>query len=368
MESQPTELLLQQILLLDYRDILNLCSVNERLRTLCKDNKEYIYKKLLQRDFGFYNRENSSKVIYSLLTDIYNSDRNFTVFSIYEAIKSHNYKRVSYLVNLGFKGRFKNVNITPLEYVLVQYIPNDPEVQRIVDLLVNTTIESGDVDTISLRSYTLSKKLSDEQKRRLLNRFANVINTPEFLSSIKDEYFRDDLAEVISYIKTLVKTDNVQFLIPQPIDIVEAIKINDINTLNTMLLDKKYTQTNLDNALSLAVFMNRIDLIDILLTNGANVNNDNGKPLQEAINSSSVETVDYLLKKGADINPVINNVVKSIVKRSRYDIAELILGSNISLANVKPRYIQELFKMFRRKVREDLIQILESNNCVGIKK
>lgn len=358
MDSQPTELLLKQILFLEYQDIINLCSVNDHLRQLCKDNKEYIYKNLLKRDFGFYNDDNGSKVIYQLLTELYNND--FSVFSIYDAIKSHDYKKISYLINLGFIGSVKNIEITPLEYVLINYNINDPDQQKILDLVVESTIKTDEHDYISLTAYITSKHLSDEHKKKLLTRFKAIVNTRNFISSIKDYYFKDDLKNVINYIKQILDPELQTILRPQPKNIIEAIQINDLDTLKVILVEGRFVQNDLDTALSIAISTNNIDLIDLLLINGANINNNNQKPLLEAVYGSSVAVIDHLLKRGSDINSVINNVLKIIVKRSRYDVAELILTSEVSLNNVKPNLIQELFKMFRRKVREDLIQLLES--------
>lgn len=328
MESLPTELLLKEILILDYSDIVNLCSVDTRLGMICKENKEYIYKRLLQRDFGFYNSENSSKTIYRLLYDIYNTDPQFTRFSIYEAIKRDDYKRLSILVDLGFRGRFRNVDITPLEYVLSNY--NSTKDPRILDLIVDLTLETGDVDIISLRAYTLSTYLSEEYKKKLLTRFKSIINTRKFLSSIQTEYFKDNLQNTMGIIKSIIDKDKLPFLIPKPFDIVEAVKINDISSLKEMLNNQKYTQDDLNTSLSSAILKKNIDLVDLLL------------------------------KNGADIHKVIDSLLRRIIKTSRYDVIEMILKSNIDIKTANKEYIQELFKMFRRKVREDLIELLES--------
>jgi hypothetical protein len=373
MESLPTEILLKQILMLDYSDIVDLCSVDTRLRMICNENKEYIYKRLLKRDFGFYNSENSSKTIYRLLDDIYNTDSNFTRFSIYEAIKRNDYKRLSNLVDLGFRGRFRNVDITPLEYILSNYKTNavvtnlstgttsvttrDP---RILDLIVDVTLETGDVDIISLRAYTLSTYLSEEYKKKLLTRFKSIINTRKFLSSIQTEYFKDNLQNTMGIIKSIIDKDKLPFLIPKPIDIVEAIKIDDISSLKEMLNNQKYTQDDLNTSLSLAILKKNIDLVDLLLKNGSDIHYDNERLLKDAVNGSSVDIIRYLIDNGADVVGVIDSLLRRIIKRSRYDVIEMILKSQVSLNNANPKLIQELFKMFRRKVREDLIELLES--------
>lgn len=48
----PTDIILKQILQLPYKDIVNLCAVDrQEVRTVCQENEDWIYNKLLQRDF-----------------------------------------------------------------------------------------------------------------------------------------------------------------------------------------------------------------------------------------------------------------------------------------------------------------------------
>lgn len=67
MENLPVEVVLQNILKLQHSDIKNICSVNQHIRDICKDNENYIYKKLLERDYGSWTK--SPKEIYQILNN-----------------------------------------------------------------------------------------------------------------------------------------------------------------------------------------------------------------------------------------------------------------------------------------------------------
>ena len=63
MENQPNEIILQELLLLPYKDILRMCSTNKHLKNICNKNEDYIYKELLRRDFNAKNTTNKSLYI-----------------------------------------------------------------------------------------------------------------------------------------------------------------------------------------------------------------------------------------------------------------------------------------------------------------
>ena len=48
----PVELMLKTLLELDKPEIKNLCSANSRINSVCKANEDYIFKILLERDYG----------------------------------------------------------------------------------------------------------------------------------------------------------------------------------------------------------------------------------------------------------------------------------------------------------------------------
>jgi hypothetical protein len=51
MNNLPNELMLKTILKLGYKDIKKLCKTNKSYSQFCKENKNYIFKKLIERDF-----------------------------------------------------------------------------------------------------------------------------------------------------------------------------------------------------------------------------------------------------------------------------------------------------------------------------
>jgi hypothetical protein len=56
MENVPVEIVLEYLLKLNHKDIKNLCAVNSRLKNICKSNEDYIYKKLLEKEYGNWTK------------------------------------------------------------------------------------------------------------------------------------------------------------------------------------------------------------------------------------------------------------------------------------------------------------------------
>lgn len=103
MEKLPVELVLQNILELQHSDIKSICSVSQYIRNICKDNENYIYKKLLERDYGSWTK--SPKGIYQVLNnkidlidfDIYD-DQEF--FFINKLVNRDKFKQLHFLHKL----------------------------------------------------------------------------------------------------------------------------------------------------------------------------------------------------------------------------------------------------------------------------
>ena len=359
----PLELNLENILNLELQDMLNLCSTNANFRSICNKYEEMIYNNLLKRDFGFYNKKIGSKIVYKLLYEIASWDRNLNPFNIYKHIEKYDYKGLQHLVDLGFLDKTRYVNITPLEYVIINYnrIPNEKQedANKIIDLVVKMTIKSNNINPIDLKSYILSKLLSNKYKRQIIDVCKHIINTRYFLEIISSEYYNPELHDIMEYIKSLVKSDLQKYIYPKSTTILQSIKNNDIQMLNEFLNDKKYTNDELNTALLLVIGSNNINLIDLLLNNGSDINYNKGYPLKYAIDSLKVntKTIEHLINRGTDVT--INGILKLAIKRRRYDIMKLLLEKTPS-DKILPDIARELFKIFRLKVRLDLERVLES--------
>lgn len=364
-KNLPPELNLENVLNLELQDMLNLCSTNSKFREICKKYEELIYNNLLKRDFGFYNEKIGSKIVYKLLYEISKWDRNLTPFNIYKPIQEYDYKGLQHLVDLGFLNKTRYVNTTPLEYVIINYnkIPNEKQgvANKIIDLIVKITISSDNITPIELKSYILSKMLSSKYKRQIIDVCKHIINTKYFLEIISSEYYNPKLHDAMEYMKSLVKSDLQKYIYPISTTILQSIENNDIQTLNELLMNKKYTNDELNSSLLLVIGSNNIDLINLLLNNGGDINHNKGYPLKYAIDSVKVnaKTIEHLINRGANVMVGKNSILKLAIKRRRYDIMKLLLEKTPS-DKILPDIARELFKIFRLKVRLDLERLLES--------
>jgi len=114
METLPVEIILQNILKLQHSDIKNICSTNQRIRSICKSNEDYIYKKLLERDYGSWTK--SPKEIYKLLND----KVNLLDFDV------HNDEDEFHFINeLAHLNRFKQLHFLHKLHIINIYIRNE---------------------------------------------------------------------------------------------------------------------------------------------------------------------------------------------------------------------------------------------------
>lgn len=64
MNKLPVEIILKQLLILSDKDRENLCSVNKKIRNICKKHEDYIYNMLLEKHF----KVSKPKEFYKLIT------------------------------------------------------------------------------------------------------------------------------------------------------------------------------------------------------------------------------------------------------------------------------------------------------------
>lgn len=362
-KNLPPELNLENILNLELQDMLNLCSSNANFQMICKKYEELIYNNLLKRDFGFYNEKVGSKIVYKLLYEIASWDSNLNPFNIYIPIQKYDYKGLQHLVDLGFLNKTRYANVTPLEYVIINYnkIPYEKQgdANKIIDLIVKITIQSNNISRIELKTYILSKILSLSQKKGIVDVSKNILNNKTFLQSISSEYYNPELHEIMEYTRDIVRSDLQQYIYPVSNTISDSIKNNDVNAFVRLLKNKNYTKNDLDSSVIIAAVNNKIDLLDLLLQNGGDINYKfkNYSVLEYATDSLSVkpDTLFYLLNNGAIVT---DKVFKITIKKGRYNIIRRLL-EKVSDNVILPSTAKELFKWFRLKLRFDFAKLLE---------
>lgn len=144
MDTLPKEIIIKQLLLLSHKDLINTCSTNTYLRTICNENKEYIYKNLVKKDF--FNNIN-----YEFLYNLFSHEKKRNYESIFN--KSYHYELIT--ENLEWVERYiklglnidaeSDVGWTPLMFAL-EY--STPEItNRILDLNPNIDAKNAFNDT-----------------------------------------------------------------------------------------------------------------------------------------------------------------------------------------------------------------------------
>jgi len=116
----------------------------------------------------------------------------------------------------------------------------------------------------------------------------------------------------------------------------------DINKIYNITENNKLSCSKI-TPLIYAVGHKNLNLIELFIKNGANVNDKDTKgatPLYYAItHSQKIEIVEYLIDNGADVNEIINDenetVIFSAIKYEQYDIIKLLVdrGANVNHKN-----------------------------------
>ena len=168
MENLPNEIILQQLEKMSHQDLLNTCKTNKRINQICKDNEDYLYKKLIKREF-FDNI--NPKFLYNLFlfnkkkgVDLFDKSKHFNLYK--SAILNNNINQISYLYNIGVSiNAVDNKGMTPLMYSLRNY--GTPEIiNKILDL--NPYINAVDISGMTPLIFSL------------------VYSTPEIINRILD--------------------------------------------------------------------------------------------------------------------------------------------------------------------------------------
>lgn len=131
--------------------------------------------------------------------------------------------------------------------------------------------------------------------------------------------------------------------------ISEAIKTDDLKTLEDNWKYLPQSQSALDSNLRRASYHGSHQCIDYLASQGADVNHDEQTCLYRALKSGKNLAVDSLLKHGADINGRNNCPARYAACHDDKELAEII------------------FVRHNLKVTPEIQTILDNHDCPGVK-
>jgi ankyrin repeat protein len=257
MDQQPPEIILEQILKLDYISLNNLCSSNKRIKKVCNENKDYIYKKLIERDFGI---KTNPEFLYKMFTQFKNEipilDKSKHYDLLKENIKNENkFKKLLNYIDINVK------NIDGQTILMYAFENSNLKItNRILDLNPDVNIKNKDGETILM----LALKYRPELINRILsmNMDINVKNNNDFTTLMFALQY--STPEIINRILDLnaeinVKTKNNWTPLMYALEYSKPEIINRILDLNPEVNVKS---KNGNTALELAIEKSTPEIID----------------------------------------------------------------------------------------------------------
>ena len=147
---------------------------------------------------------------------------------------------MQHLVDLGFLNKTRYANVTPLEYVIINYnkIPYEKQgdANKIIDLIVKITIQSNNISRIELKTYILSKILSLSQKKGIVDVSKNILNNKIFSITKSTSFDRNDFAFIYEKIKNMSLEESLATLaIIYSKQLIAILKRNKINPQEIIL-------------------------------------------------------------------------------------------------------------------------------------
>jgi ankyrin repeat protein len=175
----PEELILESLLKLDFKDIGNVCRTNRKVANVCKQNRNYIYNRFLERDFGKWITDPRKLYIaieYGLFDALIN---NYYI----KLLENENF--INYL-HLYFTGNEQDGNgFTLLMTALykINGITNETLINKILDLGPDMDIVNDEHISTALIYALENNNLSQELLFRIMdmsdvNFKFDVIGTP----------------------------------------------------------------------------------------------------------------------------------------------------------------------------------------------
>lgn len=146
-------------------------------------------------------------------------------------------------------------------------------------------------------------------------------------------------------------------------DLVKASMRSDFILVNELVSSKSYHPDVLGMALDFAVKVNNLQIADILINKGANINYFEGSPLASAAVNGNENFVRYLLGRGADIHAGEDVALCSAVGNGHEHIVKLLLKAG---ANRNARF-GEPFKIAEHGGFNSIKRILKETEDIRIR-
>jgi ankyrin repeat protein len=117
---------------------------------------------------------------------------------------------------------------------------------------------------------------------------------------------------------------------PNREDIEDAAMKGHLDELKTAL-DSGYAQSDIDNALGLAIAYARIDIADYLIGIGGDLSHHSYDGVYYAVNNNQLDGLKYAVMKGVDINVrngmILNMSIQTAINSNNIEMVEWILSN-----------------------------------------
>jgi len=113
-----------------------------------------------------------------------------------------------------------------------------------------------------------------------------------------------------------------------------AIEYKDIFMISTLI---EYG-VNIKDITMIAIMRGNLEIVELVLQKGANVNLERGAPLLDAIQTNNIELLSLLLKYGADVNIGFGAPLCLAIERKNISIINLLasVGADLNIYNGRP--------------------------------
>jgi ankyrin repeat protein len=326
----------------DLIDIKNLCESNKLFNVFCKENKEYIYRHLIKRDFPGRESESNENKYKRLLDYKNNPDGSHSLLSQWYNGIDQEYRflqRKTYL-DINILNQFLKTNPkypvikdsydgwTPL-MVAIRHKPDlniHSSIFALVEKYADLNSQNKDGWTPLMIAIRYSNK---EVILRLLEKDSDM--------NAKDSDGWTALIFAIHYstldIINKILEKNIDLNVPSndtKTPLLHALQYSTPDVINSIL--EKGADVNAKNSenttpLHLAIQRSTPDVIDSILEKGADVNaknSDNTTPLHMAIQWSTPDVIYRLLEKGAGINTRGFNGNTSLILALQFSTPDVI--------------------------------------------
>ena len=304
LQNLPEELILDNLFRLSIDDINELCRSNKKIKSVCDKNKEYIYRKLLERDFMIKLAPDSknAKLLYNSL------------------ITFSNELPVDYIVDENPDFMLLNSKLHP---DVIFDIINDSEPKLVKKLLVANPdiIDLVDKDKNTLLHYILKSNIIEQSKLIMINELLDinqkkVLNMLDSLNKdnqtaliLFSKHIRDQINTLIKFIsqsKNINQQDKdgntalIYYLkSPNP---AELVYLEFIKRKADITLVNKKGNTAFTYAIKSGNYTIIRDLFDKYFKNHLNHKNTKGEIyLHKAAKYFQVDAIELLLSKDSSL-------------------------------------------------------------------